>query len=117
MANLSKGASKLAGGAKGAAKAMTGYPGIFHHLAGEHAEVATAMERVSHSSKESDAREEVFAVIRKSLLAHAKGEEKEFYPRLRQFPELECLDADEAREMEDRYEEVEEQEKSRLQVD
>lgn len=91
MAEGSKAAAKAAGKLKGAAKAMSGYPGIFHHLAGEHAEVATAMKRISGSKEDSSAREEVFAEMRKNLLAHAKGEEQEFYPRFEQRPELEGL--------------------------
>lgn len=91
MSTGSKAAAKIAGKAKGAAEAMSGYPGIFHHLAGEHAEVATAMKRVSGSSEDSNVREELFPVIRKNLLAHAKGEEQEFYPRLREYTELDEL--------------------------
>lgn len=91
MAAGSKMGSKAAGAAKGAAKALAGYPGIFHHLAGEHAEVATLMQRVSASSADSDERPELFAEIRKNLLAHAKGEEQEFYPQLRKHAEIEPL--------------------------
>ena len=91
MATGSKMGGKAAGMAKSAAKALAGYPGIFHHLAGEHAEVATLMKRVAGSGSDSSAREEVFAEIRKNLLAHAKGEEQEFYPELRKFPEIEPL--------------------------
>jgi hemerythrin superfamily protein len=83
--------SKAAGAAKGAAKALAGYPGIFHHLAGEHAEVSTLMKRVANASSGSSDREELFAEIRKNLLAHARGEEQEFYPELRKFPEIEPL--------------------------
>jgi hemerythrin superfamily protein len=90
MAKGSKMGSKAAGAAKGAAKALAGYPGIFHHLAGEHAEVATLMKRVANTSEASE-REELFGEIRKNLLAHAHGEEQEFYPELRKFPEIEPL--------------------------
>ena len=88
MATLSKAVSKVAGMAKGAAEAMAGYPGVFHHLAGEHAEMSSLIERVATSSEGSRIREALFPEIRKSLLAHARGEEEEFYPELERFPEL-----------------------------
>lgn len=91
MASGSKLGSKAAGAVKGAAKALAGYPGIFHHLAGEHAEVSTLMQRVAASSADSDDRPELFAEIRRNLLAHAKGEEQEFYPVLKKFPEIESI--------------------------
>ena len=90
MAKGSKMGSKAVGAAKGAAKALAGYPGIFRHLAGEHAEVSTLMRRVAGSSAASE-RNELFTEIRKNLLAHARGEEQEFYPELRKFPEIEPL--------------------------
>jgi hemerythrin superfamily protein len=46
---------------------------------------------VAGSAEGSSTREQLFSEIRKSLLAHARGEEEEFYPNLRQFPELEPL--------------------------
>ncbi len=88
MAFATKAAAKTAGAVKGATKALAGYSSIFHHLAGEHAEVSTMMQRIASSSENSTAREEVFAEMRAALLAHAHGEEKEFYPILRRFPEL-----------------------------
>src|SRR5437016_2654205 len=91
MATGSKIAAKVAGKVKGAAKAMAGYPKIFHHLSAEHAEVSTLMERISASDESSNARQEIFPEIRKNLLAHAHAEEKEFYPVLRRFPELATL--------------------------
>lgn len=97
MATGSKAASKVAGKAKGATKALAGYPGIFHHLAEEHGEVSALMARVVSSADDSEVREELFPRIRKSLLAHARAEEQEFYPVLQEFPELgelvtECID-------------------------
>ncbi len=92
MAAGSKGASKAAGAAKGAVKALAGYSGIFHHLAGEHAEVSTLMKRVSATADSAGSeRDELFAEIRRNLLAHAKGEEAEFYPVLREFDEIAAL--------------------------
>jgi len=91
MAIGTKAAAKVAGAAKGAAKALAGYSSIFHHLANEHAQVSTMMKRIANSSGGSSAREEVFAELCAALLAHAHGEEKEFYPVLRRFAELEQL--------------------------
>lgn len=91
MAFATKAAAKVAGLAKGTAKALAGYPGIFHHLAGEHAEVSMLMKRLASASQESSLRDELFPEIRKSLLAHAHAEEKEFYPPLLRIPELEDL--------------------------
>jgi len=91
MATMSKAAAKVAGKAKGAAKALAGYPKIFNHLAAEHAELATLMKRVSASADDSSVREELFPDICKNLLAHAHAEEKEFYPVLEEFPELKSL--------------------------
>lgn len=87
MAKASKMAAKAMGKAKGAAKALSGYPGIFHHIAGEHGEVSAMMKRVAGSSEGSKVREELFPEIRKNLLAHTQAEEKEFYGPLRRFPE------------------------------
>jgi hemerythrin superfamily protein len=91
MAIVTKASSKVAGMVKGAGAALEGYPGIFHHLVGEHAEVATLMERIADSSGDSSVRDELFPEIRTSLLAHARGEEEEFYPQLREYAELEPL--------------------------
>lgn len=87
MATGSKVAAKMKGKAKGAAKSLSGYPGIFRHLAGEHGEVSSLMKRVSGTSDDSKLREELFPEIRKNLLAHARAEEKEFYEPLRGFAE------------------------------
>lgn len=96
MTSGSKMASQVAGAGKSAAKALEGYPGIFHHLAGEHAEVSTLMKRVA-GTMEAQEREKLFPEIRRNLLAHARGEEEEFYPVLREHPEVaelvsQCLD-------------------------
>lgn len=88
---ITKAGAKAAGKGKGILKALEGYPGIFHHLAGEHAEVSTLMQRIAASSEDSDAREEIFPELRKNLLAHAHAEEQEFYPTLHRFSELEVL--------------------------
>jgi len=91
MANFTKGTAKIAGAAKSLGKALSGYPAIFRHLAGEHGEVATLMKRVADSTNDSEIRAELFPEIRRSLLAHAKAEEKEFYEPLRHHSETSGL--------------------------
>jgi hemerythrin superfamily protein len=88
MAIGSKIAGKAAGAGKQAMEALAGYPGVFHHLAAEHAEVSILMMRIANSSEESSVRSELFPDLRRKLLAHAHAEEEEFYPQLRQLPEL-----------------------------
>lgn len=90
MASFTKAAAKVAGKAKGAAKAIAGYPKIFHHLAAEHAEVTTLMTRVAGSDS-PELRDQLFPDIYKNLLAHAHAEEKELYPVLSRFPELKSM--------------------------
>lgn len=87
MASGSKFTSQVAGAGKGAMKALEGYSGIFHHLAGEHAEVSVLMKKVAGTT-DAQEREKLFPEIRRNLLAHAQGEEEEFYPILREYPEL-----------------------------
>ncbi|HSN69918.1 MAG TPA: hemerythrin domain-containing protein [Steroidobacteraceae bacterium] len=89
MKTGSKTISKAAGKAKGATKALTGYPGIFHHLAGEHAEVAVLMNRLA--AGDGKTRAELLPELKRNLLAHAHGEEQVFYPEVRRFPELQAL--------------------------
>lgn len=83
--------AKVKATAKEAVEVLSGYPGIFRHLAGEHSEVATLMKKVAGSSEGSTVREELFPEIRKKLLAHTKAEEQEFYDPLRRHPETEDL--------------------------
>lgn len=89
MAKGTKAAATATGAAKGALKALEGYPGIFHHLAREHGEVAAMMKRISQS--DGSTRDEVFPELRRNLLAHAHAEEQEFYSQLRNYAELEEL--------------------------
>lgn len=91
MAIASKAASKVAGVVKGAGAALEGYSGVFHHLIGEHAAVSALMDSIAASPGDSSIRDELFPEIRARLLAHAHGEEKEVYPVLRGFIELEPL--------------------------
>jgi hemerythrin superfamily protein len=98
MASGTKMAATVAGKTKRAAKAMAGYAAIFNHLAEEHAQVSILMKRLANSSDGSDIREELFPEIRKNLLAHACAEEEEFYPPLREHPELSELVAQSLKE-------------------
>lgn len=91
MARATKAAAKVAGKTHGAIKALEGYGKIFHHLAAEHAELATLMKRIASSADDSDVRDELFPEVRTNLLAHAHAEESEFYPVLERYPELETL--------------------------
>ena len=86
----SRAMAKVHAKTKEAFTGLSGYPGIFSHLAGEHAEVASLMKQL-HSAFDSDTIDELFPEIRKNLLAHAKAEEKEFYAPLRNAPPTQKL--------------------------
>ena len=86
----SRAMAKVRAKTKEALTGLSGYPGIFSHLAGEHAEVASLMHQVG-SSGEAHTADELFPEIRKKLLAHAKAEEKEFYAPLRNAPPTKAL--------------------------
>jgi hemerythrin superfamily protein len=85
---LSKAAAKAAGMAKGAGKALAGQTGILRHLAAEHAEVSLTMKRIADAPPTARTRDELFPGLKRDLLAHAKAEEKVFYPALRSNAEL-----------------------------
>jgi len=105
----SKAGAKAKGMAKGAGKAMKGETGILRHLAEEHGEVSALMKRVARTAESSKLREELFPEIRRNLLAHAKAEEREFYPALEKDPDLAALvdqSLDEHREVEGMLEEL-----------
>lgn len=80
--------SQIMGKGKGAAKALAGYAPVFQHLASEHGEVSAMMMRIA-SSDDIRTREETFTELYRNLRAHAHAEDKEFYPPLRQYSELE----------------------------
>jgi hemerythrin superfamily protein len=86
MAKGTKMAGKMAGKMKAASAALKGERGIFRKLKEEHAEVSAMMKRCAGADDASE-RSELFHEIRRELLAHAKGEEREFYPVFRQFEE------------------------------
>lgn len=79
-------AGKMMGTAKKAGQVMRGRTGIFQKLAEEHGEVDALMKRCA-ASNDPAVREELFMEIKKQLLAHAKGEEREFYSVLRKHTE------------------------------
>ncbi len=85
---------KAKGAARKAASYLTGQPGILATLKQEHAEVAGLMDKISATKGKpniSTERLSLFEQLRRELLAHAHGEEKQFYPRLLQFTETESL--------------------------
>lgn len=82
---------KLAGAARGLAKRLEGYKGIFRRLAEDHGEVSLLIQRVRHSPEDADARRELFPRIRRELVAHARAEEQEFYTPLRRFLETRAI--------------------------
>ena len=86
----SRAMAKVRARTKEALTGLSGYPGIFSHLAGEHAEVASLMTQVA-SAGEAETADELFPEIRRKLLAHAKAEEKEFYGPLRNAPPTKAL--------------------------
>jgi hemerythrin superfamily protein len=88
---MKKAAGKAAGMAKGVGKALQGQTGILRHLAAEHGEVSTMMKSIANASPTSKTRDELFPELKKNLLAHAKAEEKVFYPALRRHSELEPM--------------------------
>lgn len=88
---MKKAAGKAAGMAKGVGKALQGQTGILRHLAAEHAEVSTMMKTIANASPTSTTRDELFPELKKNLLAHAKAEEKVFYPAVRKHPQLEPM--------------------------
>lgn len=64
--------------------------GFFRRLAAEHVQVDELMQRVA-GTIEVQVRQEAFPTIRRLLLTHARGEERVFYPRLAEHPELRAL--------------------------
>lgn len=77
---------KLAGKMKAASAALKRERGIFRKLKEEHAQVSALMNRIA-TTEGPDARRDLFGELRRELLSHAKGEEREFYPVFRQYEE------------------------------
>jgi hemerythrin superfamily protein len=77
---------KAAGKMKAVKHRLEGHVGIMRKLAEEHGEVSMLLEKCS-LTKDPEKRRELFSMIRQELLSHAKGEEKIFYARLKQFDE------------------------------
>lgn len=78
-------AGKVTGMAKAAGAVAKGELGIFKRLKMEHGEVSTLLERLS-ASTDPELRRELLPKVRKELLSHAEGEEREFYSVLRDNP-------------------------------
>ena len=61
---------------------------IFEQLKEEHDEVAALIEKLADTTDDDiDTRQQLFPELQLRLLAHAKAEEKEFYPRVRDLNE------------------------------
>jgi hemerythrin superfamily protein len=75
---------KAAGKMKAMKHGLEGHTGIMKKLAEEHGEVSMLLEKCSLTG-DPEKRRELFTKIREELLSHAKGEERIFYARLRQF--------------------------------
>lgn len=86
MAKGTKMADEMAGKMKAASAALKGERGIFRQLTEEHAFLNAMMMRLART-EDFGMRRQIFEELRKQLLAHAKGEEREFYPIFRQFEE------------------------------
>ena len=78
MRTLTELASKAVGVAKATGAALSGYRGIFRTLKREHGEVSVLIMRVA-TDRDGDARAELFPLIARELLAHARAEDAEFY--------------------------------------
>lgn len=91
MAKATEVAGDIFGRLRGIAKSIVeGYGGIFRELAKEHGELTLLLKRVS-ASDDIDVRKDLFPTIRAELLSHAKAEEREFYPMLRDKEECRLL--------------------------
>jgi hemerythrin superfamily protein len=75
--------AKAAGKVKKAGAIVAGKRGIFAQLEEEHTEVSMLMKQAQKSDDEKT-RRDLFTKIRVELLAHAKAEERVFYPVLQQ---------------------------------
>ncbi len=82
MAKGSKMAAKLAGTAKSAEATLRGRRGIFRQLEREHAEITATLRRIAKTA-DPEVKRELFEDVRKELIAHGRGEERELYPLLR----------------------------------
>lgn len=100
---MDKGKAKAKAGAKKVGSMVSGKPGIVSTLEMEHEEVATLMDAVADEETSDDKRIELWGLIRKKLIVHAKGEELEVYAECRQHPDLRTL-ADESKEDHDEIE-------------
>lgn len=78
MRTLTELASKAVGVARAASATLSGYRGIFRTLKREHGEVSVLMMRLA-TDTDGDARAELFPLIARELLDHARAEDAELY--------------------------------------
>jgi hypothetical protein len=78
MRSLTELASKAMGAAKAASATLAGYRGIFRTLKREHGEVSVLMMRIA-TDRDRATRAQLFPVIVRELLAHARAEDAAFY--------------------------------------
>lgn len=88
MVSITEAAAGAVGKVREAVMALTGYPGIFHHLAGEHAETAVRLSRIARTDNPRT-RRAMFDALRIELLSHMHAEEEEFYPQVERLSDLE----------------------------
>jgi hemerythrin superfamily protein len=75
--------AKIAGKASALRATLVGKGGIFKRLIEEHAAISVLLARIQKSS-DPDLKRDLYALVRRELLAHTKAEEREFYSELRQ---------------------------------
>ncbi len=78
MRSLTELASKAVGVARAASATLAGYRGIFRTLKREHGEVSVLMMRIA-TDRDGSARAELFPLIVRELMAHARAEDAELY--------------------------------------
>jgi len=81
MRSLTELASKAVGVARAASATLAGYRGIFRTLKREHGEVSVLMMRIA-ADRDGTARAELFPLIVRELMAHARAEDAELYSLL-----------------------------------
>lgn len=75
--------AKIAGKASAMRARLVGKGGIFKRLIEEHAALSVLLARIQRSP-DAELKRDLYALVRRELLAHTKAEEREFYSELRQ---------------------------------
>jgi hemerythrin-like domain-containing protein len=81
-------AAKASGMLKQAAAVLSGEPGIFSTLRGEHQELRSLINRLLQTTDDGPGvrtRLDLIDFIRNELIAHARAEEREFYALMKQY--------------------------------